>query len=72
MVTIRLSKQGKRNDHFYRIVAIDKSKKNNGKALEILGFWHPKTGLKSTDKKAIAKWTEKGARLSATVAKILK
>jgi small subunit ribosomal protein S16 len=42
MVKIRLAKLGKRNDHFYRIVAIESQNKNQGEALEILGFYHPR------------------------------
>ncbi len=71
MVKIRLTKLGKRNDHFFRIIAIDESKKNGGKALEVFGYWHPKTSDKKIDKAAIEKWVLKGAQVSPAVTKLL-
>lgn len=71
MVKIRLTKLGKRNDHFYRIIAIDESKKNGGQALEVLGFWHPKTTDKKIDKAGIERWVAKGAQVSAAVTKLI-
>lgn len=38
MIKIRLSRLGKRNKPFYRIVAIDESKKREGEPREVLGF----------------------------------
>lgn len=70
MVKIRLSKLGKKNDHFYRIVAIDEQSKNNGRALDILGYWYPKRDEKTLDKEKLAAWVAKGAQVSATVAKL--
>jgi small subunit ribosomal protein S16 len=71
MVKIRLTKLGKRNDHFFRIIAIDESRKNGGEALEILGFWYPKNGDKKVNKEAIAAWVSKGAQVSSAVTKLL-
>jgi small subunit ribosomal protein S16 len=70
MVKIRLTKLGKRNDHFYRIIAIDESKKNGGQALQVFGHWHPKTGDKKIDKAAIEAWVAKGAQVSPAVTKL--
>lgn len=71
MVKIRLTKLGKRNDHFYRVIAIDESRKNGGQALEILGFWYPKKNDVKVDKDAIQKWVSKGAQVSPAVAKLI-
>lgn len=71
MVKIRLTKLGKKNDHFYRIVAIEKSRKNMGKALEILGYWYPKSNEKKVNKAAIEAWVAKGAQVSPTVTKLM-
>jgi len=72
MVTIRLSRLGKKNDPFYRIVAIEKSKKRSGKALANLGYWHPKKDDLKIDKKEIGKWVKNGAQVSLAVKKLMK
>ncbi|OGM28859.1 30S ribosomal protein S16 [Candidatus Woesebacteria bacterium RIFCSPHIGHO2_01_FULL_41_10] len=72
MVTIRLTRGGKKNDPFYRIVAIDKADKLSGKALAILGHWYPKKDTKVLDKKAIDAWVQKGARVSDAVKNLMK
>lgn len=71
MIRIRLRRQGKRNDPFYRIVAIEKSKKGTGEALEILGYWHPASKDKKIDKKKIEAWVKKGAKVSNAVKELL-
>ncbi len=71
MVKIRLTRQGKKNAPFYRIVAMDESKKVGGRALETFGYWHPKNGTKEIDKKAIEAWVKKGAQVSSTVKKLM-
>lgn len=72
MVKIRLTRQGKKNDPFYRIIAIDHQAKRSGKALEILGHWHPRENVKKVNKKAIEKWVAQGAQVSPAVEKLLK
>lgn len=72
MVIIRLSKQGKKNDPFYRVVAVDKRLKVSGENLAVLGFWYPKKNEKKIDKKAVQEWIKKGAQVSTTVEKLMK
>lgn len=72
MVKIRLSRLGKKNDPFYRIVAIDSQKKRAGKSLAVLGYWHPRTDKQEVNKEEIKKWQEKGAIVSAAVEKLIK
>ncbi|HDZ85203.1 MAG TPA: 30S ribosomal protein S16, partial [Candidatus Moranbacteria bacterium] len=43
MLTIRLSRVGKKNKPMYRLVIAEKSKDPYGKALEILGSYNPYT-----------------------------
>lgn len=43
-VKIRLSRIGKKNAPFYRIIAIDERKKRDGASLEILGTYNPRSG----------------------------
>jgi len=71
MIKIRLSRHGKKNNPVYRVVAIDHQRKNNGKALEVLGFWHPQAETKEIDKKAITAWVKKGAQVSEAVKKLI-
>ena len=72
MVTVRLARHGKTNDPFYRIVAVESSRKRGGKPLEILGYWHPKKDVKKVDKKKIEEWVAKGATVSMAVTKLMK
>jgi len=71
MVKIRLARAGKKNDPIYKIVVIDEKKKNTGKPLAVLGFWHPRKEEKRIDKKEITNWIKKGAQLTPGVKKIL-
>ena len=71
MVKIRLSRHGKRNDPFYRVVAIESQHKRGGTALEVLGHWHPRSNDKKINKKAIEVWIAKGAQASQAVMKLI-
>lgn len=71
MVKIRLVRLGKRNDPFYRVVAIDSQRKRAGKNLDILGFWHPREDQKKIDTKKIDEWKKKGAIVSPAVVKLM-
>ena len=71
MVKIRLAQTGKKNDHYFRIVAVESASKRDGKNIAILGYWHPrKNGLK-IDKKALNSWVEKGAVVTSSVKALL-
>lgn len=71
MIKIRLTRKGSTNNASYRIVAIEEGKKNSGKVLETLGFWHPKKDSKQIDKKKISEWVSKGAQKSKAIEKLL-
>ena len=43
MVKLRLKRMGVINKPFYRIVAVDSRKKRDGKYIESLGYYDPKT-----------------------------
>jgi small subunit ribosomal protein S16 len=71
MVAIRLARYGRKKGAFYRIVAVDSTKKTAGENLEVLGYWNPiKKDLK-IDKKKLDIWVKKGAQISATVKKLI-
>jgi small subunit ribosomal protein S16 len=76
MVTIRLSRKGKRNSPFFHIVAVDKMKKRDGAVLAKIGTYDP--SIKDTKSKAkvdlelYKSWIAKGAQPSETVVQIVK
>lgn len=72
-VKIRLKQTGKRNARMFRIVAIDESKKRDGKVIEELGVVYSlsKVNNFSLNRKRLDFWLAEGARTSATVAKLL-
>lgn len=74
MVKLRLKRMGAINKPFYRIVAVDSRKKRDGKYIESLGYYDPKTEpltCKVDVEKAI-NWLKVGAQPSATVRSLFK
>lgn len=71
MVIIRLARHGRKKAPFYRVVATDSTKKTNGPALEMLGYWNPSTKLLKLEKENMKKWQNKGAQISPAVKKLL-
>lgn len=73
-VVLRLKKMGKKKNPFYRIVAINKTTKRDGKTLEELGHYDPKKGKDnvSLDRERVEFWLKQGAKPSETVQDIIK
>ena len=73
MVTIRLFRQGKKNQPFYRIVVTDKRKKRQGKYIEVIGFYNPlkEPAEIKIDYQKLKFWQERGADLSDGLKKLL-
>jgi small subunit ribosomal protein S16 len=67
MIKIRLSRGGAKGSPFYRIVAIDESKKRGGKAKDVLGIWYPRKGLTEFSKEKLEGWVSKGAQITKAV-----
>lgn len=72
MVTIRLAKFGRKKGAFYRIVAVDATKKVAGKNLEVIGFWNPAKDDLKLEKEKFDAWVKKGAQVSVGVKKLIK
>jgi small subunit ribosomal protein S16 len=70
---IRLARVGARKQPHYRIVVIEKDRARNGRSVEVVGTYNPRTNPASVSLKhdRIAYWTGNGAQLSDTVGKIL-
>ena len=72
-VKIRLSKIGKTNRPYWRVVAMDTRKKRDGAYLDNLGTYDPITHeIIKIDLEGIKGWVAKGAQCSPTVKKIIK
>lgn len=71
MIKIRLSREGSRNNPFYRVVAVDEQRKRSGKSLDVIGYWHPAKNDKKIDKKKLNEWIDKGAMVTKAVEKLL-
>jgi small subunit ribosomal protein S16 len=75
MVRIRLKRMGRRNRPFYRVNAIEKREKRDGKVLENLGWYDPvatdKAKQYSLKEERIKYWLGQGAIPSDTVKDLL-
>ena len=74
MLMIRLARVGARKQPYYRVVVIDKERARNGRAVEVVGTYNPRTSPASLDLKRerIDYWVGKGAQLSDRVGILLK
>ena len=74
MLTIRLSRIGKRKKPFYRVVVIESSRARNGRVVEAVGTYDPlkKPAEIKLDAERIKYWLGVGAQPSDTVRSFLK
>ncbi len=71
MLKIRLTRRGKRNKAFFRLVVAEHTSPIKGRFLEALGFLNPHTKEKSIKTDRVKYWLEKGAQCSDTVHNLL-
>ena len=73
MVMIRLARVGARKQPYYRVVVIEKDRARNGRSIEVVGTYNPRTSPASVNLKhdRITYWRGVGAQLSPTVAKLV-
>jgi small subunit ribosomal protein S16 len=73
MLMVRLARIGAPKKPFYRVVVIEKERARNGRALEVVGLYNPRTSPATVDFKRdrIDYWVSKGAQLSDTVKRLL-
>ena len=67
MLTIRLSRHGRRKNAFYRLIISEKHKDTQSNYLEQLGHYNPHTKKAVFSLERIAYWLTKGAQMSNTV-----
>lgn len=76
MVVIRLSRGGAKKRPFYNLVVTDSRTRRDGRFIERIGFYNPiatekEEGLRiAVDR--LSYWQGQGARLSLTVARLVK
>lgn len=70
---IRLARVGARKQPHYRVVVIEKDRARNGRSVEVVGTYNPRTTPATVDFKRdrIEYWTRNGAQLSERVGKLL-
>ena len=72
MLKIRLKRLGAKKAPSYRIIVINSTTKREGKPVQELGFYNPKTKEMRLDKAAAESWIYKGAQPTETVAYLIK
>lgn len=71
MIKLRLKRFGKKREVSYRLVAIESKTRRDGRPIEELGFYNPRTDETRLNVPAIVKRLEQGAQPSQTVRSIL-
>ena len=73
MLMIRLARVGARKQPHYRVVVIEKERARNGRSVEVVGTYNPRTTPMSVNLKRdrVDYWVSKGAKMSETVARLV-
>ena len=73
VVMIRLARVGARKQPYYRVVVIEKDRARNGRSIEVVGTYNPRTSPATVNLKheRITYWRGVGAQLSSRVAKLV-
>jgi small subunit ribosomal protein S16 len=73
VVMIRLARFGAPKQPYYRIVVIEKDRARNGRSIEVVGTYNPRTSPATVDLKhdRVAYWRSVGAQFSPSVAKLV-
>jgi small subunit ribosomal protein S16 len=69
---IRLTRTGARKQPHYRVVVIEKERARNGRPVEVVGTYNPRSTPASIELKRerIDYWVSKGAKMSDRVSKL--
>ena len=73
MVRMRFQREGKPGQAHYRLVAVDRTAKRNGRPIEALGFYNPRLEKDklTIDEARVKYWHSQGALPSETVKNLL-
>ncbi len=72
MLKIRLKRLGAKKNPTYRIIVINSTTKREGRPIQELGHYNPKTKVMKLDKATALDWISKGAQPTETVAYLIK
>ena len=72
MIKLRLKRYGKKREVSYRIVAANSKSRRDGRPIEELGFYNPRTNETRLNVPAIVKRLQEGAQPTDTVRDILR
>ncbi len=72
MLKIRLKRMGAKKNPSYRIIVINSTTKREGRPVQELGYYNPKTKVMKLDKVSALDWVKKGAQPTETVAYLIK
>ncbi len=72
MLKIRLKRMGAKKNPSYRIIVINSTTKREGRPVQELGYYNPKTKVMQLDKNTALDWVKKGAQPTETVAYLIK
>ena len=73
MLMIRLARVGARKQPQYRVVVIEKDRARNGRSIEVVGTYNPRTNPATVNLKRdrIEYWRSNGAQMTEIVTKLL-
>jgi len=73
VLMIRLNRVGARKQPQYRVVVIEKERARDGRPVEVVGTYNPRTNPASIELKRerIDYWISKGAKMSDRVSKLV-
>ena len=73
MVRIRFQREGKPGQAYYRLVAVDRRAKRDGRPIEVIGHYNPRLEKDklTLDQARLKHWHSKGALPSETVKNLL-
>jgi small subunit ribosomal protein S16 len=71
MIKLRLKRFGKKREASYRIIAMNSRDRRDGRPLEELGFYNPRTDETRLEVPAILRRLQQGAQPTKTVHRIL-
>lgn len=69
---IRMSRAGAKKRPFYRIVIADSRMARDGKFIELLGTYDPRTKVLKLDAERYQRWIKNGAQPSGTLASVVR
>jgi small subunit ribosomal protein S16 len=74
LLTIRLSRIGKKKRPFYRVIVTEKTRPRNGRFVEIVGTYDPlkKPAVIELKQERVDYWIGKGAQPSDTVRSLIR